>query len=444
MFKRRLISLGFLIILLLVSYEMYGQYTVTGGTGTPLAAEANTQNDITVYLVYGTNDVEISYTSASTTHQWFRYKTKALEAEPVTAQQNGNTSVLRNPEDGYGYFVKETTGFTKYVWIIDYSKYKVELNSLRVSETLSDCENVKLEGDGVIAPIYYYTPLGNRTELKRSFVLKYNTSEEQRDGSYIDLVPVLKTDTLKGNPFEQYIRSPYMDTDFTLQGDLFARHFNMEQQVTSEWYTTTALLIATDTTYIDNGDGMIFSALDDGTFSAPLTVRFSAHANEPVANSFLWTVQKEDDDSRVYNYQSAEAEHTFDLEGAYVAQLRVLDRTGKCEYQSEPYRFIISNFYWDAPNVFSPGSSPGINDEFKISYRSIISFKGWIFNRWGNQIFHWTNPEQGWDGKKGGKYVAPGVYFYILEAKGSDGKMHKKTGSISILRSKTERNEIIE
>ena len=122
----------------------------------------------------------------------------------------------------------------------------------------------------------------------------------------------------------------------------------------------------------------------------------------------------------------------------------MLDRTGSCVNTDYSYDFEISKFFWDAPNVFSPGASPGINDEFKITYESIVSFKGWIFNRWGNEIFHWTNPDLGWDGKKGGKYVAPGVYFYVLEAKGSDGKTHKKTGSISILRSKTERDEINE
>lgn len=443
MFKRRLISLGILIILLLVSYNVYAQYTVTGGTGTPMLAEPNTANDIDVYLVYGMNGVEISFTSSSTAHQWFRYKTKALEAEPVTAQQNGTTSVVVKPEEGYGYFVKETSGFTKYIWIIDYSKYKVELANLCVSAGRDECKEIRLEGDGMVAPMYYNTPRGTKTELMRTFELKYNTAEVQEHELSSSIVYKEQTDTIKGNPFGKNINAPYADTDFTLRGDLFARHFNMEQQVTTDWYTASALLVAVDTMYIDNGDGGA-KILENGMFSAPLEVRFTAHANEPVANSYLWTIYPEGDPSRSYNYRSSEIEHTFDLEGTYIAELRVLDRTGKCETVSDQYRFEISNFDWDAPNVFSPGASPGINDEFKITYKSIVSFKGWIFNRWGNEIFYWTNPDLGWDGKKGGKYVSPGVYFYILEAKGSDGKTHKKSGSISILRSKTDRNEFIE
>ena len=35
-----------------------------------------------VYLVYGMDNVTISYTSSSSSsHQWYRYKTKRLEAE---------------------------------------------------------------------------------------------------------------------------------------------------------------------------------------------------------------------------------------------------------------------------------------------------------------------------------------------------------------------------
>ena len=59
---------------------------------------------------------------------------------------------------------------------------------------------------------------------------------------------------------------------------------------------------------------------------------------------------------------------------------------------------------------------------------------GVIFNRYGTQLFYFDNPEDGWDGKYNGKLVPPGVYFYVIEAKGSDGKQYKKGGDINILR----------
>ena len=93
------------------------------------------------------------------------------------------------------------------------------------------------------------------------------------------------------------------------------------------------------------------------------------------------------------------------------------------------------------PNEFSPGTTPGINDEFRVAYKSLVKFKAWIFNRWGLQMYYWTDPAQGWDGKKGGKYVQPGVYFYVIEAEGSDGIKYKEKGDINILRPKTIQDE---
>ena len=72
---------------------------------------------ITVYVVNGTKDLSISYTSASTgTHQWYRYKTKRLEAEAVPGTQSGQTSTVVNIEPEYGYFVEEGA-VSNYVWI---------------------------------------------------------------------------------------------------------------------------------------------------------------------------------------------------------------------------------------------------------------------------------------------------------------------------------------
>jgi gliding motility-associated-like protein len=85
-----------------------------------------------------------------------------------------------------------------------------------------------------------------------------------------------------------------------------------------------------------------------------------------------------------------------------------------------------------------------VNDEFRVAYKSLVSFQAWIFNRWGVELFHWTDPAKGWDGKKGGQYVPPGVYFYVIEARGSDGRQYKEKGSINIIRPKNVQDQIIE
>ena len=93
----------------------------------------------------------------------------------------------------------------------------------------------------------------------------------------------------------------------------------------------------------------------------------------------------------------------------------------------------VNEFFLDCPNFFTPRSTPGENDEFRVAYRSVVSFKGVIVNRWGNVLFEWNDPALGWDGKYKGKHVSPGVYFYVIEATGSDGKKHMFRGDINLL-----------
>ena len=144
MLRTEIRKLGGLICFLFVMLAIQAQqYTVAGGNGVPYLLE-NTGNRIRVYLVYGMDNVTISYTSSSSSsHQWYRYKTKRLEAEKVASSQNGTTSTIRNVEEGYGYFVEEGA-VSRYVWIVDYSKYTLNISNLHVSDNSDPCSGLVL------------------------------------------------------------------------------------------------------------------------------------------------------------------------------------------------------------------------------------------------------------------------------------------------------------
>jgi len=90
----------------------------------------------------------------------------------------------------------------------------------------------------------------------------------------------------------------------------------------------------------------------------------------------------------------------------------------------------------DLPNVFSPGNHDGVNDVWKVTYKSLAVFHCWIFNRWGNLVYEYTDPDGGWDGTYHGKLVDTGVYYFVITAEGTDGVKYKKRGDITILRYK--------
>ncbi|MDR1918350.1 MAG: gliding motility-associated C-terminal domain-containing protein [Tannerellaceae bacterium] len=428
--------------MLLLTVTLYAQYAVTGGSVPPLLALDDTPNRLQVYLVYGTEDVKLQYTSASTSHRWYRYKTKALEAESIAATQEGTTSSLSPVEEGYGYFVEEEGVLSRYVWIIDYSQYAFDIQSLTVTDTDNPCDELWLDGKAVMPPLTYYVPNGLQRELERSFEVVYNTLEYAAANKNFVQKPL--SITLTGNPFRSPLPPPLCDTEISLKGDLFARHFKIEKSISTPTYQAVAIEAHLDTTTLSFGAPNMIGAGGAG-FSAPIDVHFEAIANEPAAVFYKWTLahDKAGKVDTVLSFTARSMDYTFKDEGRFTAILEVGDRTGKCR-QTDSVSMEIGGMELSVPNAFSPGASPGVNDEFRVAYKSLVSFKAWIFDRWGAEMFYWTDPAKGWDGKKGGKYVAPGVYFYVIEAKGSDGKNHIRKGHINIIRPKNAQDRIIE
>ncbi|OFX62287.1 MAG: hypothetical protein A2046_15415 [Bacteroidetes bacterium GWA2_30_7] len=76
----------------------------------------------------------------------------------------------------------------------------------------------------------------------------------------------------------------------------------------------------------------------------------------------------------------------------------------------------------EVPNVFTPNGDT-YNDLFTIKVKSLETFSGVIFNRWGHKVYEWNDPaDAGWDGKvNGGSLASPGTYYYMINGVGKDG-----------------------
>ena len=86
------------------------------------------------------------------------------------------------------------------------------------------------------------------------------------------------------------------------------------------------------------------------------------------------------------------------------------------------------------PNVFSPNGD-GKNDLFTILASCVSDYKLAIYNRWGEQIFQATSPNNYWDGNiTSGGGVPDGIYYYILKISDVKGENSIKNGTVTLVR----------
>ncbi|EMR03186.1 gliding motility-associated C-terminal domain-containing protein [Cesiribacter andamanensis] len=85
------------------------------------------------------------------------------------------------------------------------------------------------------------------------------------------------------------------------------------------------------------------------------------------------------------------------------------------------------------PNAFSPNGD-GLNDEFKVLGKFVEKASLWVYNRWGELIFHSEDKEQGWDGTLGGKDSPAGPYVYKALVQTSDGRQRTLRGTVVLTR----------
>lgn len=184
------------------------------------------------------------------------------------------------------------------------------------------------------------------------------------------------------------------------------------------------------------------SGANDGNLggSAPCEITFTAVPTDVVVFREWQFSTMEDFGDILDRYNQDEFTHTFNEYGTTYVKYVAADASGECTYESDVYTISVGESKLECPNAFSPLNEDGVNDEWKVSYSSLISFECHIFNRWGTKLFSSTNPAEGWDGRYNGKLVKPGVYFYVIKATGADGHKYNLSGDINIVGSRLNPN----
>jgi gliding motility-associated-like protein len=195
--------------------------------------------------------------------------------------------------------------------------------------------------------------------------------------------------------------------------------------------------------YVDSvGVTQEVTKINDG--EAPLEVTFRPNPSNMGDHTpaYEWHFSKQGEEGEFLVRYEEETTYRFVESGTFNINLRVtLTDTGEQLDSASITTLVvaISESKLEFPNAFSPNG-----DEFnqiykaKKGYKSIVEFHAYIFNRWGQKLFEWTDPAEGWDGTYKGNPVKEGVYFVLVKAKGADGHVYNIRKDVNLLRGFTE------
>jgi gliding motility-associated-like protein len=158
--------------------------------------------------------------------------------------------------------------------------------------------------------------------------------------------------------------------------------------------------------------------------TSPLTVNFN---NTSVnASSYSWTFGNGGTSSAM------NPSTTYTAGGTYTVML--VGTGGNCIDTAYSIITVLDNSSVTVPNIFSPNGD-GLNDLYFFVTTGIEDLHADLFNRWGELVGTIIGANGSWDGRTlKGENVSDGTYFYILKAKGYDGKTFDMHGFFTLMR----------
>ena len=111
-------------------------------------------------------------------------------------------------------------------------------------------------------------------------------------------------------------------------------------------------------------------------------------------------------------------------------EILVTDANG-CTAEADALIEIINTFF--IPNTFTPDGD-GFNEVFAASSTKVKDFEMYIFDRWGEVVFHSTDIGTGWDGFFRGSPAKQDVYVYKINVRFDNNKSEQLFGHVNLLR----------
>jgi len=163
--------------------------------------------------------------------------------------------------------------------------------------------------------------------------------------------------------------------------------------------------------------------LDPIKGEAPLEVSFT---DKSVRGSFYKWKFGDDSVSELQNPPP----HIYYRPGEYTVKLTI-ESDKHCIDSMRSEKIVVDPSELKIPNVFTPDGD-GINDFFIVESKSLRTINVEIFSRSGLMVYSFEGDGQslkdwqGWDGNinRSSVKASPGIYFYIIRARGWDDKIY--------------------
>lgn len=335
--------------------------------------------------------------------------------------------IVEDVEGNCGY-IFESENERKCIWVVDYSEYKLIVESVSASAE-SDCSRTVVDISGSGSPIKYYALDGRPCILSREIKVEYSNLEWSESETMFKEKEI--TSVLESLPSKYTISPPlYTASIVKLSGDRFLDFWAQPVAMESEKINASGIAVHASCRRINSGDEPEGDSELSG--SAPIEIKFTSEVTDNVAH-YEWQISTTPDFEELkYRFNEKDLEFTFDEAGKHYVRFIGSNADGSCESIGEVFEIAIDPSDLKIPNAFSPNGD-GVNDVWRVSAKSLVQFKCTIFDRNGRELYFFDTPDGGWDGSYKGKKVASGVYYYVLEAKGADGKVYKKGGDINIV-----------
>lgn len=154
---------------------------------------------------------------------------------------------------------------------------------------------------------------------------------------------------------------------------------------------------------------------------------------DSVTGSWLFTTMQGDS---VYPGTDLRIDHKFpSIPQVWKLENFIVSKHG-CENLVEKAIKVHPNSSVYVPTAFTPDGD-GVNDDFHISFSGleVFGFEVYIYDRWGNAIFHSNDPNFRWDGTKDGEAEPKlDVYAWTIKFYSTEQTRKEMNGSVQVIR----------